>query len=100
MTESVAVTVTLPRLVCDATGAPHRVELSGRDTLEVVTALFERHPGVRRHLVDDAGALRPNVLCAVDGVRTRLTTPEPVEAGSTLAFVPSVAGGCAGPPPD
>lgn len=87
------VTVTLPRLVCQATGAPHHVEVTGDDTTAVLEALFDAHPGVRAHLLDDAGALRPNVLCALDGERTRLTTPAPVRAGSTLAFVPSVAGG-------
>ena len=87
------VTVTLPRLVCEATGAPHRVEVRGTDTDAVLAALFAAHPGVRRHLLDDAGALRPNVLCALDGERTRLLGPVPVRAGSTLTFVPSVAGG-------
>lgn len=87
------VTVTLPRLVCEATGAPHHVALVGDDTQAVLAALFAAHPGVRPHLLDDAGVLRPNVLCALDGGRTRLDHPEPVRDGSTLTFVPSVAGG-------
>lgn len=87
------VTVELPRLVCQLTGAPHRVEVEGSDTDAVVEALLAAHPGVRSHLLDDTGALRVNVLCALDGERTRLTEPEPVRDGSVLAFVGSVAGG-------
>ncbi len=93
MTEVPVVTVTLPRLVCQATGVPHHVEVAGGTTLEVLDALLERHPGVRPHLLDDAGGLRPNVLCAVDGRRTRLAEAAPVRPGGTMAFVPSVAGG-------
>jgi molybdopterin converting factor small subunit len=87
------VTVTLPRLVCEATGAPHHVEVTGEDTYAVLDALFAAHPGVRTHLLDETGALRPNVLCALDGDRTRLEQPEAVRSGSSLTFVPSVAGG-------
>lgn len=87
------VTVELPRLVCQLTGAPHRVEVAGSDTRAVVDALLAEHPGVRSHLLDETGGLRVNVLCALDGQRTRLAEPEPVRDGSTLRFVGSVAGG-------
>lgn len=93
MAEPARVTVELPRLVAQLTGAPHRVEVTGDDTREVVDALFAAHPGVRAHLLDDAGGLRVNVLAALDGERTRLTTPQPVRDGSVLTFVGSVAGG-------
>lgn len=92
-TSPARVTIELPRLVCQLTGAPHRVEVAGSDTGAVVEALLAEHPGVRSHLLDDAGALRVNVLCALDGQRTRLAEPEPVRDGSTLRFVGSVAGG-------
>lgn len=87
------VTIELPRLVCQLTGAPHRVQVVGSDTRAALDALLEMHPGVRRHLLDDGGALRVNVLCAVDGERTRLDAPEPVTDGATMTFVGSVAGG-------
>lgn len=86
-------TVELPRLVCQLTGAPHRVEVRAADTHAALDELFARHPGVRSHLVDDTGALRVNVLCAVDGTRDRLREPRPLRDGSTVRFVPSVAGG-------
>lgn len=93
MTESPATTVELPRLVCQLTGVPHRVEVAGTDTHEVLAALLDAHPGLRPHLLDSHGSLRTNVLCAVDGRRTRLETPQPVRPGSVLRFVGSVAGG-------
>ncbi len=97
MRRTVDVTVELPRLVAEACGVPRRVEMSvdpsRADTDGVVAALLATHPGVRHHLLDDRGALRPNVLCALDGERTRLARPVPVHEGSTLRFVPSVSGG-------
>ena len=93
MAELPRVTVELPRLVCQLTGAPHRVEVRGEDTRDVLRALIAVHPGVRSHLLDDTGALRVNVLCAIDGQRTRLDAPEPVTDGTTMTFVGSVAGG-------
>ena len=71
------------------------LDRSQADTDGVLAALFTVHPGVRTHLVDDRGRLRPNVLCALDGERTRLHEPMPVAGGSTLLFAPSVAGGSA-----
>ncbi len=94
---TVDLAVELPRLVADACGAPRRAELAldpgEADTDGVLAALFATYPGVRTHLVDERGRLRSNVLCALDGERTRLAQPLPVTPGSTLAFVPSVAGG-------
>lgn len=93
MGDPARVTVELPRLVAQLTGAPHRVEVVGDDTDAVLAALFTAHPGVRAHLLDDAGDLRVNVLAALDGERTRLSRPQPVRDGSVLTFVGSVAGG-------
>ena len=87
------VTVELPRLVSDLTGAPHRLEVDADDARGALDALVAAHPGVRGHLLDEAGALRTNVLCAVDGEPTRLTGPVPVTDGSRVRFVGSVAGG-------
>jgi hypothetical protein len=97
MSTTIDVAVELPRLVADACDAPRRAELaldpSEADTDGVLAALFATYPGVRAHLVDDRGELRSNVLCALDGERTRLDRSMPVDHGSTLRFVPSVAGG-------
>lgn len=87
------VTVELPRLVSQLTGAPHGVGVNGADTAAVLAALVEQHPGVRAHLLDDNGAVRVNVLGALDGERTRLAPPAAVRDGSVLRFVGSVAGG-------
>ena len=93
MPDGPRVTVELPRLVCQLTGAPHRVRVVGDDTRAVLAALLAEHPGVRSHLLDETGALRVNVLCALDGQRTRLTEPERVHDGSVMRFIGSVAGG-------
>jgi len=87
------VTVELPRLVSDLTGAPHRLEVEAEDARGALDVLVEAHPGVRPHLLDEAGDLRVNVLCAVDGEPTRLRVPVPVADGSRVRFVGSVAGG-------
>lgn len=97
MSTLVTVIVELPGLVASACDVPKRIEMmldpQDATTDGVLQALFATHPGTRSHLVDDRRALRPNVLCALDGERTRLDRSLPVADGSTLTFVPSVAGG-------
>lgn len=88
-------TVELPSLLARVAGERH-VTVEATTVGGAVDALLERHPGLRQHLLDDRGDLRPNVLCAVDGDPTRLTRDERSVAladDATIVFVPSVAGG-------
>jgi sulfur-carrier protein len=86
-----SVTVKLPRVLTHAitTGARHQAE---GDTLgEVLESLFAEEPGLRNHLLDDAGGIRPHVLIFVDATRADLATP--VGPSSQVQVLQAVSGG-------
>ena len=67
-----------------------RVEVEAEDVAGVVRGLGERLPGLEGHLLDGAGALRPHLLCLVDGTATRdLATP----VHDRVRFLTAVSGG-------
>jgi hypothetical protein len=53
--------------------------------------LFRREPGVRNHIVDESGAIRPHVSVFVDGVQAGLDTP--VRPDSQVRVLQAVSGG-------
>jgi sulfur carrier protein ThiS len=63
------VTVKLPRVLTHAvtTGARHEAE--GATLGEVLESLFSDEPGLRNHLLDEDGTIRPHVLIFVDSAR-------------------------------
>lgn len=90
------VTVDLPRLLAPAAGGDRHVDVDAATVGDALDALLDAHPRLRVHLFDDRGGLRANVLCAVDGEPTRLSSADrqrPVSDGSHVTFVGSVAGG-------
>jgi hypothetical protein len=85
------VTVKLPRVLTHAvtTGARHQAE--GATLAEVLENLFAEEPGLRNHLLDESGAIRPHVLIFVDSSRAELATP--VGPGSQVQVLQAVSGG-------
>jgi hypothetical protein len=57
----------------------------------VLENLFAEEPGLRNHLLDDAGGIRPHVLIFVDAMRADLATP--VGPGSQVQVLQAVSGG-------
>ena len=57
--------------------------------------LVARHPGLRRHLVADDGAVRDhvNIFVGEDDIRFLDGAGTVIEPGETLTIVPSIAGG-------
>lgn len=94
--------VVLPRLLRPVVGPETSLDVAGTTVGEVVDALLARHPGLRPHLFDETGRLRPHVLCFVDGRATRLDdVADPVAPGSEVRFLQAVSGGgTAGATPD
>jgi hypothetical protein len=86
-----SVTVKLPRVLTHAvtTGARHETE--GSTLGEVLTNLFADEPGLRNHLLDETGAIRPHVLIFVDSMRADLATP--VGPSSQVQVLQAVSGG-------
>lgn len=87
-------TVHLPRLLDPATDGRRALEVEATDVGEVIKGLIELAPKVEVHLFDHGGALRPHVLCFVDGVATRLEDRSArVGERSEIRFVQAVSGG-------
>lgn len=86
-----SVTIRLPRVLAQAvtTGPRHQAE---GDTLgAVLNSLFAGEPGLRNHLLDENGLIRPHVLIFVDAARADLETP--VGPGSEVQVLQAVSGG-------
>lgn len=84
--------VSVPRLLIPATGGPTRFEIEAETVGELVENLLVECPGLRVHLFDESGHLRPHVLCFVDGEASRLDDRErPVAA--EVRFIQAVSGG-------
>jgi molybdopterin converting factor small subunit len=85
------VTVKLPRVLTHAVTTGARHEAKGETLGEVLESLFADEPGLRNHLLDETGAIRPHVLIFVDSARADLATP--VSPGSQVQVLQAVSGG-------
>jgi molybdopterin converting factor small subunit len=71
-----------------------RAFAGGAATIAVV-ALVEAHAALRVHLFDEAGSLRPHVLCFHNGTNTRWreSLDAPLHDGDRLTIMQAVSGG-------
>ena len=83
--------VLLPALLRPLAGGASSVEASGATLREVIENVDRQHPGLRERIVD-AGAIRPDVMIAVDADEVR-DLDAPVDAGSEIHILPAIAGG-------
>jgi len=60
------VTVELPSILQPVAGF-RRLEVAGATIGEALEVAFERAPALRHHLLQDAGGIRPHVLCILNG---------------------------------
>lgn len=74
------------------------VSCAGSTVGEVLRELTSRYGGLKKHLFDDAGALRSfvNVYLNDEDVRFLEKDATPVKEGDTLSIIPSIAGGAPG----
>lgn len=70
-------------------GLTHQVE--GHTVAETLGELLKAEPGLRGHLLDEGGALRPHVSVFVDGARAELESP--VGDGASIRILHAVSGG-------
>ncbi len=86
-------TVFIPSLLEGLTGGARTVEVSGRNLRQVINALDERYPGMKERLLDEDGALIPEILAAIDGETNHLGLLQPVTETTEIQFVPAIGGG-------
>ncbi|MDR1728938.1 MAG: MoaD/ThiS family protein [Acidobacteriota bacterium] len=75
-----------------------QVEVGGATAGEVVAALAELYPDIRRHIYDAEGKLRSyvNVFVGEEDIRNFGGLGAPVPPDGEVTLVPAIAGGVAG----
>lgn len=86
-------TVFIPSLLEGLTGGARTVEVPGRNLRQVINALDERYPGMKERLLDEDGALIPEIMAAIDGETNHLGLLQPVTEATEIQFVPAIGGG-------
>ena len=86
-------TVFIPSLLEGLTGGARTVEAPGRNLRQVINALDERYPGMKERLLDEDGALIPEIMAAIDGETNHLGLLQPVTEATEIQFVPAIGGG-------
>ena len=89
------VTIELPTLLQRFTGGAANVAVDASTVRAALRALFEKHPALRVHILDDAGELRQHVLCFHNGANTRWneSLDRPVKPGDRISIMQAVSGG-------
>lgn len=84
-------TIKLPRMLWETINTEPVHEVEGATVAEALDDLFVRVPGLRGHIVEETGAVRPHVSIFVDGLQADLDTG--VGDGSELRILHAVSGG-------
>lgn len=81
----------LPRLLAEIanTGPVHQV--TGSTVAEALDDLFSRLPGLRNHVLDERGSLRPHVSLFVNGDQADLETA--IASDTVIRILHAVSGG-------
>ena len=80
-----------PRLLSPSVQGGLIHDVDGSTLQEVLNDLFRLEPGVRSHILDEHGAIRPHVSVFVDGARASLDTA--VGPSSDVRVLQAVSGG-------
>ena len=86
------VEVTIPSMLATLVNGDRRFHVGGNDVGGVMRAVFDRHPELRVHLIDEAGELRQHVMLFHNDTAIR-TLDGPVHDGDTVTVLQAVSGG-------
>lgn len=78
-------------MLSDAANTPTRLEVDGPTVDDALADLFQHKPGLRNHILDETGEIRPHVSVFVDGVQADLVTS--VGDKSEIRILHAVSGG-------
>lgn len=84
-------TLILPRMLSAAANTSPDHAVHGNDVAAALDDLFRREPGLRNHVVDEQGTIRPHVSVFVDGRQAELETP--VAEAAEIRILHAVSGG-------
>jgi adenylyltransferase/sulfurtransferase len=93
------VRIIIPTALRQYAGRQAEVEVPGSTVDEVLSALTERFPDLRRHLYNEQGKLRNfvNIYLNDEDVRYLQKGDTPVGEADSISIVPAIAGGLAAP---
>lgn len=81
----------IPRMLAETANTAVEHQVSGGSVGEILTSLFATIPGLRHHILDETGAIRPHVSVFVNGSQGGLETD--VGAGADIRILHAVSGG-------
>ena len=84
-------TIRLPRMLSEAANTTVRHQVDGATVGAALADLFAQQPGLRNHVLDESGSIRPHVSVFVDGAHADLSAR--VDAGSEIRILHAVSGG-------
>ncbi|MDH4091255.1 MAG: MoaD/ThiS family protein [Cyclobacteriaceae bacterium] len=88
-------TVFIPTPLRKFTNNTAKVEAEGNNVSEVVKALTNSYPELKRHLVNADGRIPSfiNIFVGDDDIRSLQQEQTPVKENSQISIVPAIAGG-------
>ncbi len=89
-------TVVIPPLMRNLTSGEANITLPGTTIREVIDNLESRHPGMKERLCQE-GRLKPGIAIYVNGLLTRGSLLERVDADAEIHFLPAIGGGVSEP---
>ncbi len=89
-------TVVIPPLMRKFTGGEENITLPGATVREVIDNLESRHPGIKERLCEE-DRLKPGIAIYINGLLTRGSLLEHVDADAEIHFLPAIGGGMAKP---
>ena len=87
-------TVVIPSLMRNLTGGEANITLSGTTVREVIDNLESRYPGMKERLCEE-GRLKPGIAVYINGLLSRGSVLERVDADAEIHFLPAIGGGVA-----
>jgi sulfur-carrier protein len=86
--------IRLPRMLAETMRVDTNHQVDGSTVDEALGDLFRKVPGLRHHILDEFGAIRPHVSVFVDGDQASLGTR--IRPGSDVRVLHAVSGGALG----
>ena len=87
-------TLVIPSLMRNLTGGEANITLPGTTVREVIDNLESRYPGMKERLCEE-GRLRPGIAVYINGLLSRGSVLERVDADAEIHFLPAIGGGIA-----
>ena len=85
-------TVAIPSLLRNLTNGEESITVPGATIREVIDNLEARHPGTKARLCEE-DRIKPGIAIYVNGLLTRGSLLERVDADAEIHFLPAIGGG-------